>query len=250
MAPAQTVRRVPWPTLRRLLLERWQPGQHITVIGPTGSGKTHLALHLAEMRPFILVLATKRVDPLVHELEAAGYLVTADLDDVLWTVDPNQPGRRRPLRPRVVYWPRAPESMDSRERLVFQSNAFRKAMDWADKTGKWAILIDEAMWMAQQLRLEKELDALWFQGRTQGLSVIACAQRPSRVPRLAFSQATYLFIGKFGDKRDIETLRDISSTIPKQVVEQAINQLDFDRHEFLFIDTATNSIAVTVAPPR
>ncbi len=217
------------------------------MIGPTGSGKTHLALCLAEMRPYIFVLATKRQDPLVRDLQAAGYKVTDDLSEVLWTQDN---GRSRPVSPRVVFWPRPPESLGMAERLAVQSRMHRKAIDWADKTGQWAILVDETMWMAVNLRLEKELDALWFQGRTQGLSVIACAQRPSRVPRLAFSQATYLFIGKFGDKRDIETLRDISSTIPKETIEGAIKGLDFDAHEFLFIDCKSNRVAVTVAPPR
>lgn len=241
--------RVPWETLAASLRRNWQPGQHVTVIGPTGSGKTHLALCLAEMRPYILVLATKRVDPLVEELRAAGYMVTADLGEILWTHD-RDGGPARPVYPRVVFWPQTPESADAAQRILIHAHSFRKAIDWADKTGKWAVLIDETMWMADRLRLDKELDSLWFQGRSQGLSVIACAQRPSRVPRLAFSQATYLFIGKFGDKRDIETLRDISSTIPKEIVEEAIYSLDFDRHEFLFIDANKNQLAITVAPPR
>ncbi len=244
-----SVPRVPWETLQRSLLRSWKPGEHVTVIGPTGSGKTHLALHLAEMRPYILVLATKRVDPLVSELRQAGYHVTSDLDEVLWT-QTRDGNPSRPVWSRLVFWPVTPESMSARGRLGVQAKAFREAMDWADKTGKWAVLIDETMWMAAQLGLDKELDALWFQGRTQGLSVIACAQRPSRVPRLAFSQATYLFIGKFGDKRDIETLRDISSTIPRERIEEAIRSLDFGRHEFLFVDTTTNQVAITVAPPR
>lgn len=243
--------RVPWETISSRVLEGWrgEPGRHITVIGPTGSGKSHLALCLAELRPYIIVLATKRQDPLVDELRDKGYLVTGDLDEVQWTVD-EQLRVRRPVRPRLVFWPQFSERLGSRERMALQQAAHREAMDWADKTGKWAILIDESMWMAANLQLEQEMNSLWFQGRTQGIAVIACAQRPSRVPRLAFSQATYLFIGKFGDKRDIETLRDISSTIPKELVESAIRDLDFDGHEFLFIDTARNSVAVTVAPPR
>lgn len=249
MQPMVTVPRVPWATLAASLSRGWKPGEHVTVIGPTGSGKTHLALHLAEMRPYIIVLAAKRVDPLVSALQAHGYHVTSDLDEILWTQ--NRDGDpARPLWNRVVFWPQTSDKVGQRERLIIQAEKFRGAMDWADKTGQWAVVIDETMWMAQQLRLDKELDALWFQGRSQGLSVIACAQRPSRVPRLAFSQATYLFIGKFGDKRDIETLRDISSTIPRETIESAINNLDFERHEFLYIDTNSNQVAITVAPPR
>jgi energy-coupling factor transporter ATP-binding protein EcfA2 len=250
MGPLRSVPRVPWSTLRAELVRDWQAGQHVTVIGPTGSGKTHLALTLAEMCRYILVLAAKRQDPLVHELETKGYLVTGDLGGILWTHPDHETGRREPLRPKVVFWPRFPERMGVRQRLAEQADAMRKAIDWADKTGGWAVVIDETMWMADRLGLGKELDSLWFQGRTQGLSVIACAQRPSRVPRLAFSQADYLFIAKFADKRDIETLRDISSSIPKELIEGAIQTLSKDRHEFLFVDTVRDRLAVTVAPPR
>jgi hypothetical protein len=220
----------------------------VTVIGPTGSGKSHLALHVAELRPYILVLATKRQDPLVADLRAHGYFITSDLGSVLWAQDSG--GRQRPVHRKIVYWPRPSEGLTMRERLAVQAQAHRSAIDWADKTGRWAVLVDETMWMATQLRLDKELDQMWFQGRSQGLAVIACAQRPSRVPRLAFSQASFLFLGKFGDKRDIDTLRDISSTIPRETVEQSIRNLDFGAHEFLFIDTVNNSLATVVAPPR
>jgi hypothetical protein len=225
-----------------------EPGSHVTIIGPTGSGKSHLALHIAELKPYILVLACKRQDPLVEELRAKGYFVTADLGSIMWAQD--RSGRQRPVHRRVVYWPRPAEALSARERLAMQSEAHRRAIDWADKTGRWAVLIDETMWMATQLRLDRELDQMWFQGRSQGLAVIACAQRPSRVPRLAFSQASFLFIGKFGDKRDIDTLRDISSTIPRELIEASIRRLDLRAHEFLFIDTVNNSLAVVVAPPR
>lgn len=247
MGPLTAVPRVPWETLRASLASSWQPGEHVTVIGPTGSGKTHLALSLAEMRPYIFVLATKRQDPLVDELQGRGYHVTSDLSEVLWT---QGNGRSHPVSPRIVFWPRPPESLDLRERQALQASAHRKAMDWADKTGQWVVLLDESMWLADNLRLEREMNSLWFQGRTQGLSVLALAQRPSRIPRLAFSQATYLFIGKFGDRRDIETLRDVSSTIPRETIESAIRSLDFDAHEFLFMDCKSNHLAVVVAPPR
>jgi hypothetical protein len=104
--------------------------------------------------------------------------------------------------------------------------------------------------MAGTLRLGDELDQAWFQGRTQKVSVVACAQRPSHVPRLAFSSADFLFLGRFGDGRDIETLREISSTIPKQLLENAISTLSKQRHEFLFVDVHRDELAVVTAPPR
>lgn len=224
-------------------------GRNFTVIGPKGSGKTHISLALAEMFAYILVLATKRVDPLVSELQADGYHVTADLTSMPWA-DSDRARRPVPVNGKVVFWPRGSEKMTAHQRISYQAGAMSAAMDWADKTGGWAVVLDETIWMQDRLRLDAEMDSLWHQGRTAGLSVLANAQRPARVPRLAFSQADYLFMAKFTDKRDLETLRDISSNIPPQIIETALLRLNKDAHEFLFIDTSKDHAAIVVAPPR
>ena len=221
----------------------------MTVVAPTGVGKTHIAMALAELCRYVIVLACKRSDELVDSLQADGYYITSDLDALTWTAD-ERTGRPEPINRRIVYWPRQPEKMKDADWLKVQAPLMAGAMSWANRTGRWCVVVDETMWMTDRLRLDRELDALWFQGRTQGLSVIACAQRPSRVPRLAFSQATYFFFGKFADHRDLETLRDISSTIPSELIMESVRRLSKERHEFLFVDAAKDEVAVVVAPPR
>lgn len=249
MAPLRTVPRVPWDTLRSSLIRDWKPGQCVTIVGPRGTGKTHICLELAEMSPYVLLLATKRKDPLIQELQRDGYLVTGNLDDVSWTHDENKEAMR-PVHPKIVFWPRFPDNLDEKKRLALQSDAMRQAMGWADKTGKWTVIIDETMWMSESLKLEQEMKALWFQGRTQGISVIANAQRPTHVPRLAFSSADYLFLAKTGDRRDVMNLREISTSIPAELIESGLKQLDKSKHEFLFVDANKDAVAIVVAPPR
>jgi hypothetical protein len=227
----------------------WRAGQCVTIIGPRGSGKTHIALELLDISPHVMVLATKRKDPLLADLHAHGYLVTGDLDDVLWTHDEDT-DRSRPVNPRIVYWPTFPESMGSKGRVAAQSSAMSDALRWVDKTGGWTVLLDESMWLVETLKLELEIKESYFQGRTQGVSLIALAQRPVEVPRLAFSSADYLFLAKTGDKRDIENLRDISSTIPKEQIVDTLASLDAPAHEFLFVDVQRSRLARVVAPPR
>jgi len=153
-----------------------------------------------------------------------------------------------PIHKQVVFWPQFPEKYTSQQRLAGQAAAMRRALDWADKTGGWAVLIDETIWMHKNLRLERELESLWFQGRTQGLSVLACAQRPSHVPRLAWNQATYMFIWSTQDKRDLDSLREISSGFPKELIEESVRRLDWHSHEALFVDTRRRELAKVVAP--
>lgn len=232
------------------LQANWTPGQCTTIIGPRGTGKTHICLALAELNEYVLILATKRTDPLLAALQRDGYHVTQNLGDVLWTTDPSHPERQRPLHGKIVYWPKFPENLTQKQRIALQAGKMREALGWIDKTGKWTVIVDETMWMCESLKLETEIKEMYFQGRTQGVSVIANAQRPTHVPRLAFSSADYLFLAKTGDRRDRINLREISTTIPGDVIDQALSQLDKSKHEFLFVDANNDAVGIVVAPPR
>lgn len=244
LSPLTLPPQVSWETLQRKIIAEWEPGEHVTLVGPTGCGKTHMALALASLCRYVIVLASKRKDPLLQEQALKGYHVTTDLDAMLWTE------HGEPLKPKVLYWPRFPDRMSMQERVDAQAHLMRKALDWADKTSGWALVVDELMWFTNNLKLRNELEAVWFQGRTQGVSLIGAAQRPSHIPRLAYSQATYLILWKTGDKDDIDRLRDISSTIPREMIEQSVRQLDATSHECLFVDTKRSELVRVIAPAR
>ena len=65
--------RVAWEVVRGRLARDWKPGEHCLVVGKTGSGKSHLLAELAEIRRWVVVIATKTSDPLLTELERDGY---------------------------------------------------------------------------------------------------------------------------------------------------------------------------------
>lgn len=245
MAELQRPPTISWPDLRARLIQNWKPGQHWTLLGPTGRGKTHAALTLASLCRYTLVIATKRQDPLMQELSQR-QLVAKDLSkDVMWHGD-----RPLDIHSRVIYWPRATEKMTAKQRLQFQSVEIRKALDWADRTGGWAVVIDELMWVSRNLALERELESLYFQARTQGVSVIGCAQRPRQVPLLALNQSSYLLIWQTGDKQDGERLRELSAGFPRHMIEDCVQRLSVPKHEALFVDGVRQELAVVVMPAK
>lgn len=246
MDPLTTPPRITWPELRALLVREWKPGEHWTLLGPTGSGKTHAAQVLASLCRYTLTIATKRQDPLLSEM-AKHQLVSRDLSkDVMWTHE-NRPMEQHR---RVIFWPRYGEKVTAAQRAKLQAAEIRKALDWADRTGGWAVVIDELMWVANNLRLQSELESLYFQARTQGVSVIGAAQRPRQVPLLALNQSTYLMLWQTSDKQDLERLRELSAGFPGKFIDNAVQHLNWDAHEALFINAKRREVARVVMPAK
>lgn len=233
-----------WPQLRAKLIAEWKPGEHVTCIGPTGSGKTHAALTLASLCRYSLIIATKRKDPLLSELSRRQLVATDLSKDVLWA------GDRTPMHNRVIFWPRTPEKATARQRVQHQAKEIRTALDWADRTGGWALVIDELMWVGRNLGLERELESIYFQARTQGVSLIGAAQRPRQVPLLALNQSTYLVLWQTSDKQDIERLRELSAGFPRGFIEASVQGLEWNAHEALFIDARKREVARVIFPAK
>ena len=216
------------------------------MIGPTGSGKTHMALALAKICKYSLIIATKRRDSLLESL-IKQHVVISDpkqMGDMAKTID------GVPVHRRLMFWPQFSDKVSKDERIKLQAEYISFVLDWAEKSENWAIVCDELMWVTRNLRLERELEAVWFQGRTQGISLIGAAQRPTHVPRLAYSQATYFFIWQTADRQDLERLRDISAGFPRGMIDRGVVELDWDKHECLFVDTKKRQICKTIGPEK
>lgn len=222
----------------------FKQGDHVTIIGPTGAGKTHIAIQVAEMRTYVLFIACKPRDPLIDDLRRSGYHVTHDLE--ITYVE------GRPLQRRVVYWPRFSERATKGDQLreqALQSAAVRKAFSYARRNGSWSLVIDEGTWVCRDLKLQRVADSMWFQGRTLGVSVIMCAQRPAWVGQYALSQADHLFLFQTGHADDLKALGDITG-VSTYTVRQTVAELDARSHEVLYVNTRSREMFRTTAPAR
>lgn len=237
-----SIRRVPWESLRDTLRAEFKQGVHVTEIGPNGCGKTVLATELADLRQYVLFLSTKRRDPVIAALAARGYTTVNDLETIAFT-------DRGPITPKIVYWPHYSSDHDIRARERLQARDMRQAINWAENQGNWCIVVDEGIWMTQNLGLRKELEAVWFGGRTLGISLLFLAQRPAWVPRYAFSQATLIAVWQTNDRDDLKRLSDIAAGYDVDLIREAVSNLDFHRHEFLLINTRTRELTISIAPP-
>lgn len=197
---------------------------------------------LAELRPYVVIAATKRRDPLLQEA-GRGYKIVTSMREIPRT----ETGR--PVYNRVIVWPGVSET-NEKARHAMQAESLRDLFATAERQGHWTVLLDETMWAYDMLGLKRELDSVWYQGRSSGVSLVASAQRPTRVPRLMISSASHLFLSYVSDKRDLEPLREIAGVVAPEIVESVLPTLDWERHEFLYIGADTGYIARTIAPPK
>ena len=240
---------VSWDQAATHLKQHFRQGDHVAILGPTGTGKTHIALEVAGMRTYSMVIACKPADPLIDDALGKGYyLVPSNRLEV-----PYADGR--PHHRRVIYWPRLTatkglpnEALLEAERTM-QKPLVAGALGYVRRNGHWCVVLDEGTWICRDLGLQRQVDSALTQFRTLKASVIVLGQRPAWMGRYVLSQPTHLFLFRTANSEDLKALGDISGTDTK-LVQAIVRQLDRDRHHALYIDTRSFRMFRTVAPPR
>lgn len=230
MRTAERVARVGWE--RFLPRLRWSQGEHVTLLGPTGTGKTTLALDLLDERKWVVVFGTKPRDRTLDKLVSdRGYHVIRE-----WPPPPAPHGDR------VILWP----DMRDMAGIYQQQEQFAEAMGSIYRRGAWCVYLDELRYLTETLKLAAYAEMLWQQGRSLGVSVVAGTQRPARVPLTAYDQATHLFLWRDSDKRNLDRLADLSGDLDRDLIRRVV--LGLEDHECCYVNTRTGEIAITKAP--
>jgi hypothetical protein len=219
-----------WPEFNRNL--DWRQGEHVTLAGGTGSGKTTFARQLLPRRKYVVVLATKAEDPsLYNPLLEQGFVMRS-------TWDPNPDDE-----PKVIFKPPLRGGIAGRDS---QREAFRELLIDVFESGRWCIYADEIRYITEFLSLRTEMELLWLQGRSLRISIVAATQRPVSIPVLAW-EAQHLFVWRFTEKRDVDTISDFTGTL-YPVVRQVLPRLP--KHEVLHIRPEYGTASRTILPPN
>ncbi len=196
---------------------RWEQGEHVSFIGPTGRGKTTLALSLLNTRTYRVIFATKPEDEALDTFARKNRYKTIPK----W--------KDRGTKASLILKP-ALKDVDAHKS---QASEFKGAINTIYQAGGWTVFVDEVYYFTHMLRIEKPLEMLWSQGRSIGITMVAGTQRPRSVPLMMFNQATHLFVFKFADAYEVERLAEIGS-VPKRTLIEAVTQLT--KHRFLYIN--------------
>jgi energy-coupling factor transporter ATP-binding protein EcfA2 len=224
---------------------RWHAGEHVTVIGPTGTGKTTVMRAILPKRfeagGSVCVVGTKTRDA---TLKAWAH------EDELTRVKswpPTWPGWwwNRPAgdewKQRVMLWPK----LHTVEDIAAMGPTVHRAMGEMFVAGNWCVVADEMWYWCEEMGLAHDLKTWWSQGRSAGLTVVGSTQRPTNIPLLAYSSATHLFFFNDNDEEDLKRISGLGG-LPSAKIRGMVAALPF--HDVLYVNTRLRLVLRTRVP--
>ena len=218
---------------------KWRQGQHVGLIGPTESGKSTLTYGILPLRKYVTFFATKPKDSTLDQFAA-----TAGFERIeVWP--PKNKWTNRPVKPekmpRRILWPDARVlGATSRQRAVFGA-----AIDDIYRSGGWCVVWDEFWYMTNILELEKESRIFLQQARSNDISFVMGAQRPSRIPLEMFDQSTHLFFWRDNDESNLKRMSGIG-WLSADLIRSLVARLE--PHQVLYLNARTGAMYRTIAP--
>lgn len=223
---------LPWPRYLDYMRDRWPPGRHLFMCGPTGEGKTTHADGLLSTRRWVMAFDPKGED---ETLSASGFIrvstVPTDFRNPLarmqdwqsarqWDEIQNRIAEGLPVRV-IVGGPARTEAQDAANQ-----DLMRRAFAYLREAGGWTAYVDEFELISspQMFGQAPTVNRMLITARRDRTSVVTSYQAQAWVSRHASRQALFGVIWPTGDRKMIEELARALGRNPK-LLAAAVDEL-------------------------
>lgn len=229
---------VPFWMFLEWMSEVWEAGQHIAIVGPTGEGKTTVAVPLLKLRKWVIALDPKGED---ETLQKSGFSRVTKLP------------LPRKVRQDIAEGKPSRLIMGGASDSLAADKALRKlmadALEMVRAQGGWTLYADEFQILAdaKMFGLGSFVERLLVSARSKGTSVVTSYQAPAWVPKAALRQASFVILT---GNRDPNMIKTIAETMGRewQDLYSAIKRMP--RWHAIVIPKSIHSPIVITHPPE
>jgi len=224
--------------INEVFAPHYEGGEHVTIVGPTGCGKTTLCFEMIDSiaTPELpaIICVKKPKDKVIEEwLKLTGFKKTE-----VWPPITKRNWNPRNKRVAVgqkqrgwVVWPK--QSLKDievdQEKL---SKDFKKVLNDCYRHGDRIVFIDDLVGFAQEYNLSKVMTTIYMEGRAMGCGLFGAIQRPYHAPVIMYGAAKHVVLFKDPDQRSVDRFKEIGGIDP-EIVEEEVFKLK--AHEALYI---------------
>lgn len=229
---------VPFGQFLLWLRDTWVPGKHMAFVGPTGEGKSTLAVHALKQRKWVLALDPKGEDT---TLEASGFIRVTSYPlprKIRNAVADKQPAR-------LIIGGSARSASDDRALLDLMG----QYLTMARHQGGWTVYADEFQVLAdaRMFGLGIPVERMLITARKDGTSVLTSFQAPAWVPKASTRQAGIIVLWP---TRDEDMIKNAAKAAGRPYVDVMEAMKHLPPFHCLVIPPNVHAPMLIINPPK
>ena len=197
-------------------------GEHVSLFGHTGTGKTYLARRYLRAAPVLVAIDPK------HTLRIPGARVRAEL---------------RPREDKQILRP----PVFGKEERAWYEDQYNRIFELGRKRGGLYVYTDEVNPTGTPQYLNPGLDRLIRQGRELGISVWTASQRPRLIPSTLFSESSHIVSFFVLDKQDRDRVGEWTGERGRAILAQLAAD-PRSPHDFLYFHVPSRRVLYVHQP--
>ncbi len=214
----------------------YEAGQHVTVVGPTGCGKTTLVLEMvnavaSKELPAVILVKKPKDDVIKRWARLQGFKKVETWPPAMRRGFTKKSGGFLQKRRGWIFWPRQ-SLKDLRVDKKRLSREFERVISECYRKGDRILFIDDLVGFSKEYNLEEVMTIVYMEGRAMGCGQWGAIQRPYHAPVIMYGAAEHVLLFKDPDRRSVERFKEIGGVDP-EIVEYEVNNLK--KHQALYI---------------